>query len=61
MMKKLKNLAIAAVFILFWLSLISIDSETLLPAALCVVSWLFLAVVAWRRGWLYDPEKDEAE
>ena len=51
----------AAVAVLFFLSLLSIDSESWMPLILCVVCWIYLACMAWKSGLLYDPERDEAE
>ena len=48
----------AAVGILFFLSLLSIDSESWMPLILCVVCWVHLAAMAWKNEWFYDPEKD---
>lgn len=57
-MKK-KGFFTAAVALLFFLSLISIDSDSWTPLILCVASWIYLAVVAYRNGLIYDPETDE--
>lgn len=51
----------AAVAVLFFLSLLSIDSESWMPLIMCVVCWIYLAAIAWKNGLLYDPERDEAE
>lgn len=57
---KLKGLFNLVVGILFFLSLISIDSDSWMPLIVCVVSWVYLAFVAWRNGLMYETE-DEAE
>lgn len=57
---KLKGLFNLVVGILFFLSLISIDSDSWMPLIVCVVSWVYLAFVAWRNGLMYERE-DEAE
>ena len=57
----MKNILTAAVGILFFLSLISIDSDSWMPLIVCVVCWLVLAAVAWKNGLLYEPEEDEAD
>lgn len=51
----------AAVAVMFFLSLISIDSDSWMPLIICVVCWVYLACVAWKSGLLYDPERDEVE
>lgn len=45
--------------VLFFLSLISIDSDTWIPFVVCCVCWLFLTVVAHRNGWMYDREEED--
>jgi hypothetical protein len=57
---KLKGLFNLVVGILFFLSLISIDSDSWMPLIVCVVSWVYLAFAAWRNGLMYERE-DEAE
>lgn len=54
----MKGFTIAA-GILFFLSLISIDSDTWIPFVVCCVCWLFLTVVAHRNGWMYDREEED--
>lgn len=51
----------AAVAVLFFLSMLSIDSDSWMPLIVCVVCWIYLACVAWKSGLLYDPEKEDAE
>ena len=60
-MKKIGNIITAAAAVLFWLSLMAIDSDTWLPLIVCVASWLVLTVAAYKNGWFYDPERDEAD
>lgn len=60
-MKKIRNIITAAFGVLFVLSLMAIDSDTWMPLIVCVVSWLVLAVAAYKNGWMYEPERDEAE
>ena len=60
-MKKIESWISGIVFISFWLSLMSIDSESPAPFIVLVASWLYLAVLAWRKGWIYKPERDEAD
>ena len=55
---KLKGLFNLVVGILFFLSLISIDSDSWMPLIVCVVSWVYLAFVAWRNGLMYDRRED---
>lgn len=57
---KLRGLFNLVVGILFFLSLISIDSDSWMPLIVCVVSWVYLAFVAWRNGLMYERE-DEAD
>lgn len=56
-MKRMSKVT-AAVAVLFVLSLLSIDCESWMPFIVCAVSWIYLACVAWRDGWFYDPEDD---
>ena len=58
---KLKLAFYSAVGLLFFLSLISVDSDSWWPFIVCVVSWLVLAVAAYRNEWFYDPEREDAE
>lgn len=60
-MKKIKNWMTWAAAVMFWLSLISIDSDSWTPLILCMVSWMYLIYAAWRKGWMYDPERDETD
>ena len=60
-MKKIKNIITVAAAVLFWISLMAIDSDTWLPFIVCVVSWLGLTVAAYKNGWFYEPERDEAD
>ena len=55
---KLKSAFNAVVGLLFFLSLISIDSDSWMPLIVCVVTWLYLAWVAWRNGLMYDRRED---
>lgn len=48
-----------AVGVLFFLSLLSIDSDSWMPLIVCVVSWVYLACLAWKHGWFYVPEDEE--
>ena len=56
---RILNISTAIAMVLFWLSVLSIDSDTWLPIIVCVVCWIYLAWVAWRKGWLYDPEMED--
>lgn len=56
---KLKGLFNLVVGILFFLSLISIDSDSWMPLIVCVVSLVYLAFVAWRNGLMYEREDAE--
>lgn len=58
---KLKGLFNLVVGILFFLSLISIDSDSWMPLIVCVVSWVYLAFVAWRNGLMYEAEREDVE
>lgn len=51
----------AAVAILFFLSMLSIDSDSWMPLIVCVVCGVYLACLAWKHGLMYDPERDEVE
>lgn len=51
----------AAVAILFFLSLLSIDSDSWMPLIMCVVCWIYLACQAWKNEWFYDPEREDVE
>lgn len=57
---KLKSAFNAVVGLLFFLSLISIDSDNWTPLIVCVVAWLYLAWVAWRNGLMYESEREDA-
>lgn len=59
-MKKI-SIFTAAVGVLFFLSLLSIDSESWMPLIVCVVCWVYLACVAWKSGLLYDPDLEDEE
>ena len=58
---KLKLAFYSAVGLLFFLSLISVDSDSWWPFIVCVVSFLYLAWVAWRNGLTYDPDWEDEE
>lgn len=49
----------AAVAVLFFLSLLSIDSDSWMPLITCVVCWIYLAAIAWKSGLMYDPEQED--
>lgn len=51
----------AAVGLLGFLSMISVDSDSWMPLIMCVVCGVYLACLAWKHGLMYDPERDEAE
>lgn len=56
-MKKLSILDVIAciVFTVFWVALIAVDSDTLMPLVVVVASWALLALYAWLKGWFYHP------
>lgn len=54
----MKAWTITAGMVLF-LSVLAVDSDTLLPLLLCCVCWAYLMAAAHRNGWLYDPEKED--
>lgn len=55
---KMTKWSVAAA-IVFFVSLMAIDSDSWLPLILCVVSWVWLGIEAWRNGWLWEPEDEE--
>ena len=60
-MKKILNFATWLVFILFWISLASIDSKSWVPFLALIGCWIWLMIAAWKNGWFYEPEEDEAD
>ena len=58
-MKKILNFMTGIAFVLFWLSLMSIDSPSWTPFMVCIGSWGWLMVAAWRNGWLYKEDDSD--
>ena len=60
-MKKILNIVTWIVFGLFIASLVTINSVSWTPFLVCIGCWIWMAVAAWRKGWYYDPEEDDAD
>lgn len=57
-MKKILNFATKIVFVLFWMALLSVDSETWTPLLIVVGCWIWLVIAAWKKGWFYNVKED---
>ena len=60
-MVKILNFLTWIVFGLFWASLVTIDSVSWTPFIVFICCWIWLAIAAYKKGWYYDPERDEAD
>jgi len=60
---KIHNLISKIMFVMFWVSMCALDSEPMwVPMTCLFVSGLYLAVYAYKKGWLFGSIKDgEAE
>ena len=59
---KIHNLIAKIMFVLFWVSIAGLDSEPMwVPVTCLCVSGLYLAVYAYKKGWLFGSIEDGDE
>jgi len=44
---------------LFWATLVTINSLSWTPFIIIMTCWLYLVVIAYKRGWLGEPLEDD--